>query len=150
MNYRAITIYTLAAFLLVTLFGFLFMGTMNHETHGTCPFSAAGTLPCPEEGAIVATLHHIGMMDSFSAIILSGVLLSASILMAFAVFLTACVPKILELGKNSRHYNFVFKNYKKFHEEVFVAIVNFLTWIWRTENLSSEESYNKAYIFMSA
>ncbi|MEX0877716.1 MAG: hypothetical protein WDZ40_02510 [Candidatus Spechtbacterales bacterium] len=149
MNYKAITTYTLFVFLLTTLFGFLFMGTMNHETHGKCPFSVAGTLPCPEEGAIVTALHHIGMMDSFLAIILNSDLFSVSILMVFAVFLVACVPKILKLEKNSGHYTFIFKNYKKFHQEVFVAVVNFLTWLSRTKNLNSKESYNKAHIFVS-
>ena len=146
MKHKATVIYILFAFLSITLFGFLFMGVMDHGVHGTCPFAFANPSSCPEAGEISAVLYHVNSMEGFSKAVFSMGFLN--IFLLFAIFAGSAVflYKRSKLKEITMYRIFPLKNYEKLHEKIFVYILLLLDWFSRSQKLNPDGSNNRVYV----
>lgn len=144
MKYKATTIYILIIFLSITLFGFLGMSVMDHGIHGACPFSPAGSSPCPEEGEIAVALHHVGSLEGFSEAVFSASILSALLFTVLAAVFH--VRNSVKLKQNILKYNLPVKKYKKLHEEVFNYVLLVFNWLRHTQKLNPEATNSRRMV----
>src|SRR3989344_515694 len=146
MKHKATVIYILFAFLSITLFGFLFMGMMDHGVHGTCPFAFANPISCPEAGEIYAVLYHVNSMEGFSEAVFGAGFLNILLLLTILAGSIIFLYKRAKLKETTAYLIFAVKNYVKLHEKIFVYILLLLDWSSRAQKLNPDGSNNRAYV----
>ena len=145
MTNKGITTYILLAFLSITVFGFLAMGTMNHNTHNLCPFTAGSYSPCPESDRVATALHHVSFLEGFSEIVLSVTILNASLLLLSAAY---CIRNSSDDKVKNRNLISI-KNYDDFNESILISQIKNLNKIIHAKKINSLWSSNGAYYLIS-